>query len=133
MPRLFNITNHAITDEQRSDAVSSLGIDEVVETPPDVARCWGTVPPELDSVSGYVQPVIDWLESQSMQFNDVVWVQGEWGAVITVVAWCEARDLRAVYATTKREATEIHGENGVPMTHVFRHVRFRDFPSLSPV
>ena len=133
MPRLFNITNHAITDEQRSDAVSSLGIDEVVETPPDVARCWGTVPPELDSVSGYVQPVIDWLESQSMQFNDVVWVQGEWGAVITVVAWCEARDLRAVYATTKREATEIHGENGVQMTHVFRHVRFRDFPSLPPV
>ncbi|ACX75158.1 conserved hypothetical protein [Fibrobacter succinogenes subsp. succinogenes S85] len=129
MPRLFNVTNHSVTDDQRADAIASLGVGDVVDMPPDIARCWGTVPPELDSVCGYVQPVIDWLSSQATK-GDVVWVQGEWGAVITVVAWCEARDLRAVYATTKREATEIHGENGVQMTHVFRHVRFRDFPKL---
>ena len=131
MPRLFNITNHAITDEQRSDAVSSLGIDEVVETPPDVARCWGTVPPELDSVSGYVQPVIDWLESQSMQFNDVVWVQGEWGAVFAVVEWCCQNCIRCVYATTKRYAEEVETDKGIQIMHLFKHVRFRDFPSIS--
>lgn len=133
MPRFFNITNHAITDDQRADAIALLGIGDVVDMPPDIARCWGTVPPELDSVCGYVQPVIDWLNSQSPKKGDVVWVQGEWGAVLTVVLWCHARGLRCVYATTKREATEVHGENGVQMTHVFRHVRFRDFPSVSSV
>ena len=132
MPRLFNITNHAITDDQRADAIASLGIGGVVDMPPDIARCWGTVPPELDSVGGYVQPAVDWLASQVTK-GDIVWVQGEWGAVLTVVLWCHVRGLRCVYATTQREASEVHGENGVQMTHVFRHVRFRDFPSVSSV
>lgn len=128
MRKLFVLTNHIATADQRSDAEVSLGVTEIVEMPADVARCWGTVPPELDSVAEYVQPVIDWLNSQPPKKGDVVWVQGEWGAVLTVVLWCHARGVRCVYATTKREATEVHGENGVQMTHVFRHVRFRDFP-----
>ena len=132
MPRLFNITNHSATDDQRADAIASLGVGGVVDMPPDIARCWGTVPPELDSVCGYVQPAVDWLASQVTK-GDIVWVQGEWGAVLTVVLWCHARGVRCVYATTKREAAEVHGENGVQMMHVFRHVRFRDFPSVSSV
>jgi len=128
MPRIFNITNHAITDEQRADAEKSLGIDEVVETPPDITHLWGSVPPELESVLEFVQPVMDWLDSQAMQYNDVVWVQGEWGAVLAVVDWCRENFVRCVYATTRREAKEVHTENGVQMVHLFKHVRFRDFP-----
>lgn len=131
MPRLFNITNHAITEEQRSDAVASLGIGEVVETPPAISRLWGSIPPELDSVQEFVQPVLDWLESQSLGAGDVVWVQGEWGGVFAVVDWCRAHSIRCVYATTRREAQEIYTERGVQMVHLFRHVRFRDFPGAN--
>ena len=128
MPRLFNITNHAITDEQRADAVATLGIDEVIETPPDVAYRWSTVPPELDSVCDYVQPVIDWLASESLLYNDVVWVQGEWGAVFAIVQWCKENYIRCVYATTKRTAEEVKTDKGIQIMHLFKHVRFRDFP-----
>ena len=129
MPHLFNITNHTITDEQRADALATLGIGEVVEMPVDIARCWASVPPEIDSVTEYVHPVVDWLDGHAKK-DDVVWVQGEWGAVITVLAWCETCKIRAVYATTKRAATEIRSSEGVSITHVFKHVRFRDFPKL---
>ena len=127
MRSLFVLTNHIATEEQREDAKLSLNVDILVDLPPDLKKMWGEVPPELDSVSGYVAEFLDWIVGR-LQVGDVVWVQGEFGATVTVVDWCREHGVRAVYATTRRVATEVHTPTGVNLTHVFKHVRFRDYP-----
>lgn len=127
MRKLFVLTNHTVTAKQRANAVESLNVDTLVDLPPTLKQEWGTVPPELDSVCEYAAPFLDWLAA-NVADDDVVWVQGEWGVTVSVLDWCRARGVRCVYATTKREATEVHSAAGVQMTHVFVHVRFRDYP-----
>lgn len=127
MRKLFILTNHSITAEQALDAKKNMGVDALVDLPPELKQKWGAVPPEPDSVSGYVAEFLDWVAGVLSE-GDVVWVQGEFGATVTVVDWCRAHGVRAVYATTKRVATEVHTPMGVNLTHVFRHVRFRDYP-----
>ena len=126
--KLFILTNHRATEQQRDDAKQTLGVTECVNLPADLKKMWGSVPPEIDSVEEYIAPVLQWLES-FLQNGDVVWVQGEWGSTLSVVDWCRAHAIRCVYSTSRREADEQHLADGrVEMTHVFKHVRFRDYP-----
>lgn len=125
--KLFILTNHTATEQQLEDAKRTFGVTEIVDLPADLKALWGSVPPEIDSVAEYVVPVLQWLESL-LRLGDVVWVQGEWGATLTVIDWCRARSVRCVYSTTQRIAVErVLPGGGVALTHVFDHVRFRDF------
>ena len=125
--KLFVLTNHVATPQQLDDAKRSLGVSEVVDLPAELKMLWGSVPPEIESVGEYVSPVIRWLDSV-VQAGDIVWAQGEWGATLSVIDWCRECSVRCVYSTTKRVAVEhVLSEGGVAMTHVFNHVRFRDY------
>ena len=125
--KLFILTNHTATQQQLDDAKKSLGVSEFVDLPLNLKTLWGSVPPETDSVAEYVVPVLHWLES-GLASDDIVWVQGEWGATLAVIDWCRNRRVRCVYSTTKRVAVETPTPDGaVALTHVFSHVRFRDF------
>jgi len=126
MYRIINITNHLMTKEQFIDAQVNLNVMEELPLPSNLQSLWGSVPPELESVNDYVVPVTNWL-AVNYEPTDIVWVQGEWGSVFAVVNWCRKHKVRCVYATTRREAQEIHTDKGVQMIHVFKHVRFRDF------
>lgn len=127
MKRTFVLTNHATTADQVDDLQNNWDVDEVVELPPELKKIWATIPPDVESIAYYVQPVMDWLESNSAD-DDLVWVQGEWGATVTTLLWCAAKGLTAIYSTTGRVATETRADSGTLMTHVFKHVRFRKYP-----
>ena len=126
--KLFVLTNHDVTPEQQLSVHNELGTDEIVELPVALKNAWGTVPPEVESLSGYVRPFIEWLESE-ISVGDAVWVQGEWGSTVSVLDWCRSKRIRCVYSTTARVAHEEKMPDGsYKMTHVFKHVRFRDYP-----
>ena len=125
--QLFVITNHGITDEQRKDAIASLGVSGFVKLPDIWKEVWGRIPPEAASVDGVVQPVLDWL-SEMREPDDIVWVQGEWGATVTVLDYCRRMGIRCVYSTTARVAEDINTPEGVKATHIIKHVRYRDYP-----
>ena len=127
MPKVFVLTNHVTTEEQVADLKENWHIREVCELPADLKKIWGTVPPQAESIGDYIQPVLTWLQSEC-KASDVVWVQGEWGATVTVLLWCKQNGIQAIYSTTGRMATETRTENGVVLTHVFKHVRFRKYP-----
>lgn len=127
MKRTFVLTNHATTADQVDDLQNNWDVDEVVELPPELKKIWATIPPDVESIAYYVQPVMDWLESNSAD-DDLVWVQGEWGATVTTLLWCAAKGLTSIYSTTGRVATETRTDSGTLMTHVFKHVRFRKYP-----
>lgn len=125
--KLFILTNHTATQQQLDDARLSLGVSEFVDLPVDLKTLWGNVPPDIESVTEYVIPLLCWLDS-SLQNEDIVWVQGEWGVTLAVIDWCRNRKVRCVYSTTKRVAIETPSPDGsIALTHVFSHVRFRFF------
>ena len=125
--KLFILTNHTASQQQLDDARLSLGVSEFVNLPVDLKTLWGNVPPDIESVTEYVTPLLCWLDS-SLQNEDIVWVQGEWGVTLAVIDWCRNRKVRCVYSTTKRVAIETPSPDGsIALTHVFSHVRFRFF------
>ena len=128
MAKIFNLTNHAATGLQIADAVQTLGVVECVDLPPQLKKLWGEIPPGIDTVVNFVQPVLDWLEQVTLQ-GDVVWAQGEWGATVCAIQWCRIHGIRCVYSTTERFAVERKMDDGsIAITHQFKHVRFRDYP-----
>lgn len=128
MAKIINLTNHAATGQQIADAVQTLGVAECVDLPPHLKKLWGEIPPGVDSVTEFVQPVLDWL-GQVASKDDIIWAQGEWGATMCVLQWCRVHGVRCVYSTTERVATESQTNEGVvTMTHQFKHIRFRDYP-----
>lgn len=127
--KLFVLTNHSVSEEQRADAQINLGVTEFVELPANLKVKWSEVPPEVDSIADFVRPYLEWLEV-NFTGGDSVWVQGEWGVTASVMGWCQARNVRCVYATTKRVAREMQTASGLQLVHVFKHVRFRDYPKI---
>lgn len=129
MNRVFILTNHQTDSGQILDLQRNWLVETVVRLPAELKNLWGSVPPETDSVDDYIFPVLSWLSSVYSP-GDLVWVLGEWGATISVLNWCKEHSCRAIYSTTKRVATEVTTENGVFLSHVFKHVRFRSYPVL---
>ena len=70
--KLFILTNHTASQQQLDDARLSLGVSEFVDLPVDLKTLWGNVPPDIESVTEYVTPLLCWLDS-SLQNEDIVW------------------------------------------------------------
>ena len=124
---LFLIFNHTFTDAQREDAKASLGIDRVIDMPDDHKAIWRSIPPELEKIYGYLEPVQSWLK-QNAKPGDYALIQGDFGACHIMVHFAFNLDLIPVYSTTGREAMESILKDGtVKITHHFRHIIFRRY------
>jgi len=75
-------------------------------------------------VSDYLEPLKAYLTEQTQQ-GDVVLVQGDFGATYHMVNKVKDLGLKAVHATTKRNAVEKFIDGKIVKTSVFEHVRFR--------
>ena len=125
--RLFLIFNHDITGIQEEDAKQSLGVDTLVDLPPDMKRIWSDIPPGLKEIGGYLQPVMDWLGEHAEE-GDFVLIQGDFGACYLMVRFCFENGLVPIYSTTEREAMEEYLKDGsIRLNHLFRHKKFRRY------
>lgn len=127
MPNLLLLFNHTITNAQRKDSVRQLGIERIIEPPPDIRAVWSALPPEEENLVPVLEPVVDWLDSTASA-GDYVLVQGDFGACWLLVNHCLRRGFIPVYSTTRRHAVEEHLDDGtVRLVHRFSHVRFRKY------
>lgn len=128
MPRsLFLIFNHEITPVQESDASDSLGVQQIINMPPDLKDLWRQIPPDLPEISSYLNPVKDWLAGQARK-NDYVLIQGDFGACFIIVNVAFETSLIPIYSTTEREAIEEHKKDGtINLSHQFKHRIFRKY------
>ena len=125
--RLFLIFNHDITGIQEEDAKQSLGVDTLVDLPPDMKRIWSDIPPGLKEIRGYLQPVMEWLGEHAEE-GDFVLIQGDFGACYLMVRFCFENGLVPIYSTSRREAVEEHLPDGsISLNHVFKHKKFRRY------
>lgn len=126
-PTLYLIFNHQITCRQKHDARESMGVDKVIELPPELDPLWRQISPNLESIKNYLKPVKDWLASHA-QKNDYILIQGDFGACYIMINFAFKIGLIPVYSTTKREAVEQHGDDGtVKLVHHFKHQIFRRY------
>jgi len=124
MKKLFLLFSHTLTTEQIADAKETFKIEEFVELPLELQKLWSNVPSELDDVSLYLEPLKHYLKEQSSA-EDMVLIQGDFGATYYMVNAVKSLGLKAVHATTKRDVVEKTIDDKVVKTSVFKHVRFR--------
>ena len=123
------ILSHELLPEQVRELEVDWKVSELLELPTELKSLWANIPPELESVTTHIDPIISWMEEKAEK-SDVVVVQGDYGATFAVV--CSALDLGLipVYATTKRVVEEIVLPDGsVEQRRTFKHVRFRIYIS----
>ena len=127
MPDLLLLFNHTTTEVQRKDAVRQLGIERIIEPPPDIRATWFSLPPEEAALVPVLEPVVTWLDATASA-GDYVLVQGDFGACWLLVNHCLNQGYIPVYSTTERHAVEEHLDDGtVRLVHRFQHVRFRKY------
>lgn len=126
-PVMLLLFNHQLTEEQREEARDALGVERFVSPPEAVKALWAKVPPELPALDQYLQPVRNWLNSAARP-DDLVLVEGDFGATFLTVLHAIRLGLRPVYAATRRDAKAVQQPDGsVQLTHRFRHCRFRTY------
>jgi len=126
-PSLLLLFNHTPTDLQLEDATRALGVSRVESPPEEIRRLWQNVPPELDAIRKYLDPIAAWITSKA-RAGDYILIQGDFGATWLMVQLAFERGLVPIYSTTARNAfEEVVDYRAVKLTHQFSHVRFRRY------
>lgn len=125
--RAFWLLSHKPTPEQEKELFTAWHVNAIVNLPDALQLLWSQVPPEHPSVRSHVKPILDWLEKESSP-EDVLVVQGEFGATFGVASWALDRGMVPVYATTERIMEEaVQPDGSILQKRIFRHVRFRPY------
>lgn len=127
-PTLYLLFSHHITPEQQADAEASLGVGAFESLPAELQALFSNVPPDLESLHEYLQPIRQWL-AERVQANDFVLIQGDFGVTFSLVHYCLTHRLGVpVYATTQRQSVDtVQPDGSVVTQRVFRHCRFRRY------
>lgn len=115
--------SHELSKEQEQDAKNSLKVSKFKKLPSDLQELFSNVPADNKSITQVAQIFQDYLKKEAKN-GDYVLISGDFGLVYQLVSFCKNRDLKPVYATTKREV--LKDENGIKQS-VFKHIRFREF------
>jgi hypothetical protein len=125
---MFLVFSHALTAAQRADAKARWGVEAFVALPSELQTSWSNIPPQIEYLDAYLDPIMVWLREQ-LRAGDVVLVQGDFGATCQVVRRVESLGAVAVHATTRRTVVETHEGNQVIKRSLFEHVAFRRYTS----
>jgi len=124
---LFLIFNHKLSEIQKEDARSSLGVHRIINLPGDLDQIWRQIPPDLIEIDNCLKSIKTWLSDQAAE-SDYVLIQGDFGATFILVNFTFEKGLIPIYSTSNREAVEEQQEDGsVKLSHRFRHQRFRRY------
>lgn len=130
----FNITNHQLTDEQRS-VIEAAGL-EIVNLPDDLKNRWSDVPPDADNdiLMSLVCDVATFIKAHDLGLYNIAMIQGEpvvchnLAELIRFPGATKGVYVVSVVATTRRESVEEAQPDGsVKKTAIFKHVGFRPY------
>ncbi|WP_462270677.1 CRISPR-associated protein Csx20 [Desulfobacter sp.] len=123
--KMFLVFNHMLTLEQEAQTREVWGITHIITLPPELKKIWEQIPADLDDISDIILPVQQWLEKEADK-NDVVLIQGDFGATWLLVDFALKAQLIPVYSVTQRDAREVvQADGSIKNTHVFKHRMFR--------
>ncbi len=120
------IFSHNLTDEQKADAIKTLGTEEFIYLPNELQQKWSNVPPDLERLNDFLSPIITYLKT-NVRPNDYVLVQGDFGATYITVNFVKQLQATPIYATTKRQVIEVIEQDKIIKKSIFKHERFRKY------
>ena len=123
MKQAFVLLNHTLTGAQVAELEQRFGAEKIVNIPEDLQKRWANVPPEIESLEGWLQPFRDFL-SAAGKSDDIAVIQGDFGATFSLVNFSLSLGLVPLYAASKRESSE--NTKGKKIS-LFRHVKFRRY------
>ena len=127
MSKMLLLLSHRLTEDQREDADTALGVREFLALPDDLQNLWMQIPPTKPSLSEYLEPIRSWI-NENAGHSDYVLIQGDTGAVYLMVDYAFSLGLIPVYATTKRIVVEKQmADNTVKSERIFKHKMFRRY------
>lgn len=126
MKKMILLFSHRLTQEQKDEAQSRLNVDQFVSLPKDLQAIWSNISPDIASLKEPLESIKEFLVTNASK-RDIVLVQGDFGAVYTMVTFCKERDLTTVYATTLRQVNEFIKDNESVKHSIFKFRRFREY------
>jgi hypothetical protein len=127
LKKMFLLFSHTLTPSQIEYAKKYFAVDVFVPLPKTLQKKWSNMPYDTPSIRKELTPFKQWLV-QEAHGEDVVLIQGDFGAVYSMVNFAKDLKLMPVYATTKRIAKEYENAQGQQeKTSIFEFQRFREY------
>lgn len=126
MRKMLLLFSHRLSEEQIKDAKEKFDVDEFISLPNDLQNIWSNISPDINSLKEVLIPIKEFIKTES-ELNDIVLIQGDFGAVYSMVNFCQDLRLIPIYATTKRVVEEYLVDNKLIKESVFEHRRFRKY------
>ena len=124
--KMILLFSHKLTIKQENDAKDLYHIKEFIVLPKYLQDLWSNMPVEKSSIKEELEEIKKFILDNSVK-NDVVLIQGDFGAVYHMVRFCKELKLKTVYSTTKRNIKEVFEKNKTIKTSTFEHRRFREY------
>lgn len=121
---LFLVFSHQLTDVQMNEVKERFNIEHFVSLPSNLQEFWSNVNPELDTIEEGINEILDFLEKE-MKVDDLVLVQGDYGATFQLVTALNEGGVSCIYSTTKRNIIEYELQGKIVKQSIFEHVNFR--------
>lgn len=123
---MFLMFNHSLSKDQDTDAQNIWGTQlQFIGLPTQLKALWAQIPGDKKELFDTLAPFRTWLEKESCP-NDIVLIQGDFGATWLMVQYALNNNLVPVYSVTVRQAREETTPDGtVKTTHFFKHRMFR--------
>lgn len=123
---MFLLFSHKLTLAQKDSAKVVYGVEEFIYLPEDLQKIWTNVPSDMENLKDYLIPIEEYLDKFSNK-DDIVLIQGDFGAVYHMVEFSKKQGLIAIYATTKRRIKEYFKGDSLVKESIFEFVRFREY------
>ncbi|WP_418186832.1 CRISPR-associated protein Csx20 [Aliarcobacter lanthieri] len=126
MKKMFLLFSHKLTQTQKDNAIKSFGVKEFIYLPKNLQELFSNIPSDIYSLKEYLTPIKGFLKEYSKK-DDVVIIQGDFGATFILVNFAKSLELKVVYATTKRVIQEFYEDDKIVKKSIFEHERFREY------
>lgn len=126
MKKLFLLFSHKLTSNQKESARKLYAVEDFIYLPMELQSLWSKVPPNVEKIRGYLAPLKTYLKNNAHK-EDIVLIQGDFGATYHMVDFAKKIDLVPIYATTKREVREYIKDKKLIKESIFEFERFRGY------
>lgn len=126
MKKMFLFFSHTLNEEQKNDAVINLKIQEFIYLDENLQTLWSNIPTDILELEDVLIPFKNYIK-KNITNNDIVLVQGDFGAVYNIVNFLKNLNIQSVYATTKRIVFSEYINEKVVKKSIFEHVMFRKY------
>lgn len=127
MCKMLLLLSHKLTEDQKEDANTALGVREFLALPDDLQNLWMQITPTKTVLSEYLEPIRSWI-NENAGHGDYVLIHGDFGAVYSMANYAFSVGLIPVYATTERMVVEKPmPDNVVKSERLFKHKMFRRY------